>query len=181
MYQGAKSKPLPNRTNFLALMTHKSCNHSLFLASIDFVFIFLKLNISNNAVICRVILVTGREGKAGEEDGEILLLSGLCRNREGERIMKTLYIWETNEKSAKFLFFLATMEAQLTSKNIALIRVVVLTGREEEAMRLYQKKSNWQLQANLEYICKIKKQSWACDVAWNLSFLQLWLKIPMYL
>lgn len=68
MYQGAKSKPLPNRTNFLALMTHKSCNHSLFLASIDFVFIFLKLNISNNAVICRVILVTGREGKAGEED-----------------------------------------------------------------------------------------------------------------
>lgn len=89
--------------------------------------------------------------------GGILLLSGLCRNREGERIMKTLYIWETNEKNANFLFFLATVEAQLTAKNIALIRVVVLlTGREEEAMCLYQKKSNWQLQANLEDICKIK-------------------------
>ena len=66
------------------------------------------------------------------------------------------------------------MEALLTAKNIALIIVVgLLTGREEEAMCLYQKKSNWQLQANLEDICKIKKQYWACDVAWNWSFLQL--------
>lgn len=74
--------------------------------------------------------------------GGIPLLSRLCRNREAERIMKTLSIWETNEKNANFIFiFLATMEALLTAKKIALIRVWFFLQAEGGKLCAYTKRN----------------------------------------
>lgn len=72
--------------------------------------------------------------------GGIPPLSGFCRNREGERIMKTLYFWETNEKNANSLF-LATMEALLTAKKIALIRVWFFLQAEGRKLCAYTKRN----------------------------------------